>query len=143
MGWELGTTGISRDPSDYAWQRWGKRYLRKVILTIYAGPAVSIKLDPNLNLLEQGGSCESDIIGAEEYCAWIGDPHFSSDDPYNNKLVFETKNWKKAVLLVELNWPSIVSVADKLLKDRNLTGKQVKVAIATLAKRLDRQTPSV
>jgi hypothetical protein len=44
---------------------------------------------------------------------------------------------------VELNWPSIVSVADKLLKDRNLTGKQVKVAIATLAKRLDRQTPSV
>jgi len=76
-------------------------------------------------------------------CVWVGDPHFSSDDPYNNKLVFETKNWKKAVLLVELNWPSIVSVADKLLKDRNLTGKQVKVAIATLAKRLDRQTPSV
>jgi hypothetical protein len=89
---------------------------------------VSIKLEPCFDLFEEGGWCELDMTGAEEFCKWIGDPVYSFYEPDKN-LVFETLHWKKAVALVEQNWPAITSVADKLIERKNMRGHEVKALL--------------
>jgi hypothetical protein len=128
---EKGSVEFSKDTSNYAWKRWGVSYTRKAILAFYAGPAVSIKLDPSLDLFEEGGWYELDMILAEDFCKWIGDPAYYEGD---KKLVLETQNWKKAVALVESNWPSINALAEQLLKCQTMTGAEVKATLSSGAK---------
>ena len=100
------------------------RYIRKMILSYYAGPAVSKKLWPQINLFEEGGAFESDMVFAEHlmrYCAppsceWIGDSVFQS---------FKERMWKKAQSLVASRWTDIRSVANALLERKTLTGDEV------------------
>ena len=123
-----GSVEFSKDANNGAWKKWGVRYTRKVILATYAGPAVSIKLEPGLDLFEEGGWYEFDMTGAHDFCHWISDTSFLYDET-DKKTILDTKNWKKAVSLVEQNWPAIKSVADELLSRQTMSGHEVKVML--------------
>jgi hypothetical protein len=110
-------------------KRWSARYVRKLIVATYAGPAVSKKLHPNLDLLEEGGDCELDMLNATDLkgrflvppdCDWSFE--FASLYP-------KERTWKEAVALVELNWPAIQAVAAELLERRTMTGAEVKATL--------------
>jgi len=118
-----GSVEFSPDTGEDAWKRWGVRYTRKAIVATYAGPAVSLKLDPGLDLFDENGWHDLDMVHADMFCEWIGDPALYEGD---KKEIFETRNSKKAVSLVELNWLCIASVADELLKRRTMRGHEVK-----------------
>jgi hypothetical protein len=121
----LGSVSFSRNAGFHdSGKRWSPRYTRKIILAQYAGPAVSKKLVPGLDLLEEGGYCEGDMIFSEHLmrsceipsCEWIGDPAFTA---------FKERAWDEAVALVESNWSAIKAVAKALLERHALSGVQV------------------
>lgn len=123
-----GSVEFSKNGQDGAWKRWGVRYIRKAICAYYAGPAASMKLEPCLDLFEEGGPYELDMIAAEELCRWIGDPAYTTYEP-DKDLVFKTRNWKKAVALVEQNWPTIMLLADELIERKAMRGYEVKALL--------------
>jgi ATP-dependent Zn protease len=120
---EYGSVSFSKEAWNFECR--SSRYIRKIILALYAGPAVTKKLCPRVNLLEEGGECESDMIFAEHLmglcapssCEWIGDSVFQS---------FKARTWKRAVRIVESNWSAITVVAKELLKCGTVTGAEVK-----------------
>ena len=120
---EYGSVSFSKE--QWTFEGRSPRYIRKVILAHYAGPAVTKKLCPRVNLLEEGGEYESDMIFAEHLmrfcspssCEWIGDSAFQS---------FKKRAWKKAVATVELNWPAIEIVAKELLQRQTMIGTGIK-----------------
>ena len=122
---EYGSVSFSKRPCE----RWSARYKRKFILSLYAGPAASKKLVPGVNLFEEGGECESDMVLAQhlmQSCApgsWesIHDPVFQS---------YRERKWRRAVALVNLNWCAIKAVAEELLKRQTMTGLEVKAKLA-------------
>jgi hypothetical protein len=123
-----GSVEFSKDGNNDAWKKWGVRYSRTAIRAFYAGPAASIKLEPCLDVFEEGEGCEFDMCWAKDVCSWIGDPAYTTYEPDKN-LVFETRNWKQAVALVEENWPTITSVADELIKQKTMRGHEVKALL--------------
>jgi hypothetical protein len=125
-GYEQGSVEFSKDGNNDAWKQWPQRYIRKAILAHYAGPAASKKLEPSLDLFEEGGWYECDMIGAEDLCRWIGDPAYYQHD---TSLVLQTKNWQKAVELVQQNWPNILSVAVELIKRKTMLRHEVEALL--------------
>ena|ERR1017187_1490752 len=125
-GYEQGWVEFSKDGSNGAWKRWPEGYIRKAILAQYAGPAASKKLEPSLDLFEAGGWYEGDMIDVDYFCMWIGDPAYYQHDI---NLVFETPNWKKAVVLVEQNWPNITFVAVELIKRKTMLRHEVEALL--------------
>ena len=125
---EHGSVSFSQRPCE----RWSTRYTHRYILALYAGPAVSKRLFPEVNLLEAGGDYESDMLQAEDLmqsCApgsweWTGDPVFQS---------YKARTWKRAVALVNSNWYAITAIAEELLKRKTMTGFMVKAALAAMA----------
>ena len=111
------------------WTEWSARYTRKAILAYYGGPAVTKRLLPDVDLCEEGGYYESDMVTAEDLlrrCApgqWesTGDPIFQS---------YKVKMWIKAISLVNSNWSAIAAVARELLKRKTMTGIDVKTIMA-------------
>lgn len=123
---EGGFVWLSKRPC----KRWSARYKRKYILVLYAGPAVSKKLFPGVNLLEESGYYESDMVQAEhlmQFCApgsweWTGDLVFQS---------YKERMWSRAVAIVNANWQAICALAKELAKHKTLTGTMVKASLAT------------
>jgi len=134
---ERGSVSFSKRPSD----QWSARYKRRFILKLYAGPAVTAKLFPGVDLLEEGGKYESDMVFAEhlmQSCApgsWEskGDPVFQS---YKNRM------WRRAVALVDLCWSDISRVAEELLKGKRMTGVMVKAMLAARRRPRSRGRPA-
>jgi hypothetical protein len=92
-------------------------HTRKHVLTNYAGPAVTLKINPDTDLRQEGGGYESDMIVAEYLMSFYAAPST------------QKRTWEKAVALVELYWPSIQAVAAELLKRRTITGAEVKATL--------------
>lgn len=123
---EHGSVSFSKRPIE----QWSARYKRKMILTYYAGPAVTKKLHPGVDLFEEGGFYESDMIVAEhlmQSCApgqWecIRDPVFQS---------YKERTWRRAVALVDLHWSAVTRLAKELLNCKTITGVGVKAVLAT------------
>jgi len=134
----FGSVEFSKDGDNHAWKRWGVRYTRKAIVASYAGPAASIKLEPGLDLFEEGGLFEGDMNSANQLCEWIGDPAYPVYEPAVRNLILETRSWKKAVTLVEQNWSTITAVADKLIEQKTMSGHEVRDLLASGLKRRSR-----
>lgn len=118
----------------YDFNRRSAGYIRKRVLSIYAGPAVSKKLNPRLNLFQEGGLMESDMVFAEylmRFCAptscqSIGDSVFES---------FKEQMWKEAQDLISSRWADIAVVAKALLKWKTLNGDEVKMKVQHTGKK--------
>lgn len=122
-GCELGSVTFSKPVVNNAWKRWGLRYTRKAILAFYAGPAASMKLDPSVDLFEEGGLFELDFFRANDLCRWLGDGAVYEESP---KSVLQTAHWKQSSAMVQSNWLTITEVAKTLCALKTLTGTQVK-----------------
>jgi hypothetical protein len=122
---EDGSVSFSKRPSE----QWSARYTRRFILALYAGPAVTEKLFPGIDLLEEGGVYESDLIFAEylmRSCA-PGSWEATSDPVFQS---YKDMMWKRAVALVDSNWQAITALANELLKRKTMTGIAAKTALA-------------
>jgi len=129
-GYEQGFVTLSKDGD---WRKWPAHYIRKAILSTYAGPAVSFTLDPNLDLFEEGGWFEMDMIGAQNMCQWIDRTYTGLTEvpsSLRQQRVFKTRYWKQSAALVRRNWLTVEHLAGELIKRKTMMGKDV---IQTLA----------
>ena len=120
---EQGSVSFSKQPPLHGTPlrlRRSARWTRKFVLAIYAGPASTINIDPGVDLWEDGGFYQTDMIFAE----WLMEFYASASA--------QKRTWQKAVALVHLHWPSIQQVAAELLKRRTITGAEVKAAARPL-----------
>jgi hypothetical protein len=127
---ESGSVTISKEAGFHdSGKPWSARYTRKVIFAFYAGPAVTQRLYPKRNLLEEGGDCELDMINATRLkgrLLLLPEYSWSFEEA---ALYPKERTWKRAVALVESNWPSIKAVAENLLERGTIIGAEVKATI--------------
>ncbi len=124
-----GSVEFSKDGNDLAWQSWSHDYTRKAVLAFLAGSVVSTKLEPGLDLLEEGGFYELDMLRADELATWLGEPPLIGDPPRTGFHKHHSM-WREAVALVELNWSRIEAVAGELLKQRTMHGRDVEALLS-------------
>lgn len=130
-----GSVEFSEEGDNDVWKQWKPSYIRKAVVAFFAGPAVTIKLDPGVNLAEEGGLYELDILRARSMAEWLCDPFFSDHEGDPNQWLFlDSDLWKEAVALVEQHWSSITSAASELIRHRTLKGKRVKALIQICSK---------
>lgn len=123
----LGSAEFSNNAIENAWKNWPKPYTRKAILAFYAGPAATMRSNPGINIFEEGGFCELDMIRANELSQWIGEPAYLT---HGRDLVLATSNWKKTVKLVAWLWPAISNTAELLIKKKKILGRDVKAIVS-------------
>jgi hypothetical protein len=128
--YELGSVSISkREGFHDSGKKWDARYVRKLIIARFAGPAVSIKLNPHIDLLDPLDYCELDMQNAAMLKASLYPNNSVVSDPEYVRLYAQERTWKKAVALVGANWKSITAIAKELIKRGTMKGVEVKMAL--------------